>query len=466
MADVGPGVARAGAVVIAWRRGPRLALAGACLALLAPAPAAAGDGGLPAADIVAQCARLGAGGTWKPVLGRDRTPPPAAARPAKGEPFRDPAFGTCVVRATQHDLEPPLRFARNDYSRRQAFNADDSRFVVVDDEGDWHLYETATLRPLGPLAGLAGDAEPQWHPADPHRLYYLPRNGIGMKLLELDVRTGRSRTVADFGERVRRIWPAAAAVWTRSEGSPSADLRHWAFQVDSGDWQGLGLFTYDLEKDAIVATYDLAANGRPRPDHLSMSPTGQFVVVSWDDGPQVFTRGFADPRRLAGKGEHSDIALDANGDDVFVSVDYEASGGPAYMTHLRSGRRTKLFDTYVAGTATAMHFSGKAYRRPGWVVVSTHGDYFGGGRIRRLLGGGGHQWLHRKVFAVELAKDPRIVSLAFHHGAPAGYFSAPHASANRDLTRVLFNSNWGAASAKDVDAYLVVLPSRLPSARP
>src|SRR3546814_15991212 len=48
-------------------------------------------------------------------------PAPSSSRPAKGVAFKDPAFGTCVVRATNHNTEPPSGFARNAYSRRQAF---------------------------------------------------------------------------------------------------------------------------------------------------------------------------------------------------------------------------------------------------------------------------------------------------------------------------------------------------------
>lgn len=450
--------------LLGWLRGGTRALSWALPVLVAAAAARPAGAADAAAATVAQACAVAGAAEWKPVAGKVATPPPALPRPAKGQAVRDPVFGTCVVRATAHGQEPPKGFARADYSRRQAFNADGTRFLVVDDKGTWHLYDAATLRHLGPLRGPGGDAEPQWHPEDPDRLRHVPRNGVGMRLLEVDVRTGESRTLADFGERVRRLWPSATGAWTRSEGSPSADGRYWAFQVDDAEWKGLGLFTYDLREDAIIATYDLAAHGRGRPDHLSMSPTGRFVVVSWDDGPRVFDRDFTGERALAGRGEHSDIALDAAGEDVYVSVDYQASGGPVYMTHLRTGRRTVLFDSYVASTATALHFSGKAYRAPGWVVVSSYADHPGGGRLRRLLGGGGFQWPHRKVFAVELREHPRIVNLAFHHGQPAGYFTEPHATANRDLSRVLFNSNWGSDSKTDVDAYLVVLPRSLPAA--
>ncbi|HSN22437.1 MAG TPA: hypothetical protein VLS49_17260, partial [Usitatibacter sp.] len=378
------------------------------------------------------------------------------------EAFREPAFGTCVVRVTEHDAEPPRGFARNDYSRRQPFNADDTRLIVADSQGGWYLYDAATLEPLGLLPGLAGDAEPQWDPKDPDRLYYLPRNGVGMKLHELRVAEGSSRVAADFGERLRRIWPDAAAAWTRSEGSPSADLRYWAFQVDDAQWRGVGLFTYDLKTDTILATYDLRRNGRPRPDHLSMSPSGAYVVVSWDDGPYVFDRDFSHPRRIAAKGEHSDIAVGASGEDVYVSVDYERRGGPVYMVDLRTGKRTDLFPTYLDHTATAMHFSGKAFRKPGWVVMSTYADYRSGSEVQERIGPH-FQWLHRRVFAVELREDPKIVGLAFHHGIAAKYFTEPHAVANRDLTRVLFDSNWGRNSETDVDTYMVVVPPAFPN---
>jgi hypothetical protein len=400
---------------------------------------------------------------WVPIVGAAQTPAvPLGMRPAKGEPVLDAIFGTCVVRVTQHDVEPPRGFARNDYSRRQAFNADGSRILIVDREGGWHLYDGTSLAWVGNLKGVGGDAEPQWHATDPNRLYYVPRNGLGMTLMEIDIRDPRPRVAADFGARLKRLWPRAAAAWTRSEGSPSADLRYWAFQVDDDQWKGVGMFTWDLQTDTIIAHYDFALHAKPRPDHLSMSPSGRYVVVSWDDGPALFDRDLHPLRGLATKGEHSDIALDANGNDVYVSVDYEARGGPVYMTDLKSGKRTLLFDTYVASTATAMHFSGKAFAHPGWVVISTYGEYSNAGRISRWLGNGGAQWLHGKVMAVELRPGGRIVQLANHHSHYDEYWTEPQASVNRDLTRILFNSNWDKRSKDDVDAYMVVVPPGLP----
>ena len=190
--------------------------------------------------------------------------------------------------------------------------------------------------------------------------------------------------------------------------------------------------------------------------HLSMSPSGEYVVVSWNDGVTAFRRDFSQSRLVQRKGEHSDIALAANGDDVYVAVDYESSGGQVFMFNLKSGERTNLFPSYIAGTATAMHFSGKAFKRPGWVLVSTYADY----------GRGGQQWLHRKLFAVELKTNPSILNLAHHQSIHTKYFTEPQASVNRDFTRILFSSNWGIASESGVDAYMLILPGDSLASRP
>src|SRR3546814_17615844 len=71
-------------------------------------------------DLNKDCNGIYAAG-FTAVEGMVAAPAPSSARPAKGVAFKDPAFGTCVVRATNHNTEPPSGFARNAYSRRQAF---------------------------------------------------------------------------------------------------------------------------------------------------------------------------------------------------------------------------------------------------------------------------------------------------------------------------------------------------------
>jgi hypothetical protein len=392
---------------------------------------------------------------WKPVTGPDKRRPTPSAKPTRGKSFPDEAFRTCVVRVTDHAADRVPGFARNDYSRRQAFNADNSKIVVAAQDGSWHYYDVNTQRHLGSLKGVGGDAEPQWHPTDPSLLFHFPPFGIGMQIKELNIATGKSRVAADLASRLKAVWPKAHTAWTKGEGSPSVDARYWGLMVDDADWNGIGMFTYDLTTDKIIATYDFAKNGRRRPDHVSMSLSGNYVTASWGEGTFAFSRDFNKVVKLHHTTEHSDLAVDANGDDIYVSLDYQGSGGPVFMRNIRTGVRTDLFPTYLQRTATAIHFSGKAFRKPGWVLASTYGE-----------NRGPWQWMHAKIFAIELKARPRIINIANHHVVYDEYSTEPHASVNRDFTRIAFNSNWDVKTKTDIDTYVIELPGIITALAP
>ena len=191
--------------------------------------------------------------------GTERRPLPDNARPPFLSSTIDPIHGSCIVRVTDNAEHPEAPARRNDYSRRQAFNANDTYFLLAASDGHWHLHDATTgrfIRVLNNLNGatdrLAGDAEPQWHPTDPDLLYFLPRDGIGMQIYQLDLRTNQVSVVADMGPQIQQHWPDASVASTRSEGSPSADGRYWCFMaramVDNGSWPMRGVFTWDLQE--------------------------------------------------------------------------------------------------------------------------------------------------------------------------------------------------------------------------
>jgi hypothetical protein len=393
-----------------------------------------------AVDANAECAALlqehrGA------VLGEVVAHTPDLPRPAKGVVQLDPTFHTCVVRATDHAAEPPsTAFTRNDYARRQAFNADNTRFIAYASGGDWVLYDANTLAFLRILSGPSSDAEPQWDPVDPKTLVYVPNSG-GMKLLRLDVETNVTTVAADFTGRLP--WADAARTWTHSEGSPSADGRYWCLLAETHDFGVLGVFTFDLQTNTILGTKSLTTS----PDWVSMSPSGRSCVVS---GTTAYDRTFSTSRTLANGSEHADLALGADGDDYYVYVDF-ADTGYVRMVDIDTGVNTPLFPTYINGATTSLHISGKAYSRPGWALVSTFNH-----------SGSTEQWLHERIMAVELKANPRMINLAHHHSHYNEYWTQPQATVSRDFSRVMFTSNWGSTSATDVDGYMLVLPGILP----
>jgi len=406
------------------------------------------------------------------LSGKDTKQVAILPKPPKGIAILDPSYKSCRLRVTDFKNEPPKGFARNDYSRRQPFNADDSYMLVYARNGYWHLYETATQKYYKKLNLGGGSVEPQWHPSDPKSLFVLPNNG-GLKISRYNIDSDRFTTVADFTDiisingypgktSILDIWPKAARVWTKSEGSPSVDARYWAFQVETSKFSPLGLITYDLVDNVISGVFDFSKDGKGigRPDHVSMSPSGDFVVPSWHVpnncpnkythgtfkqpcGLMVYSRDFKTGFGITSRGPHSDIAIDKQGNDVIVISNYVT--GYVEMHNLVNRKKTNLWKIYVGGSATAMHFSGKSYKKPGWVLVSTYATTKD------------TQWWTNKIMAVELNKRPLIYMISHTYTKDAGYWAEPHAVANRDFSKIIFNSNWLSAT-QEMDVYMIELP--------
>ena len=389
---------------------------------------------------------------------------PEMPKPKRGIATRDPNYGACIVRITDRTADVPAApLIRNDYSRRQAFNADNTRAIAFTADGYWHLYDADSMKYLEKLPGLASEAEPQWNPSDPNLLWFLPVNG-GMSIEQLDIHSGTVETVADFTGKLPEWAATAAHVRTRAEGSPSSDGRFWGFQIEDAEFEMLGYLVWDLVANKPVGSLPMGV----RPDHVSMSPSGRWFVSSGFDGTWAWSPDFSKKKKLNASTEHSDIAIGANGEDAYVSIDYQSSGGEVFMvdidacpavdaanTRASLCPRTKLFDTYVGGSEGALHISGKAFDHPGWVVVSPYGT-----QPKR---DGTLPWFANKIFALQLAANPRVIELADHRSVwdpkTTSYWFEPQATVNRDFTRIAFTSSWGGHKEEDLDAYMVQLPA-------
>ena len=415
------------------------------------------------------------------VAGTAITPIPDSPRPDYLVPTQDPAFRSCVVRVTDNQARQQTEqtpYLRNDYSRRQAFNTDSSRFLLEDTAGFWHVFDARTGQPLqvldnltGDATRLAGDAEPFWHPTDPNRLYFLPTNGLGMQIFQLDLGTRTVTTVADMGPQIRQVWPDADMAYTKAEGSPSADGRYWCLMArhydDTGSQPMRGVFTWDLQENRLVGT--LAMDSAP--DHVSMSPSGRYCVVSHEKasgpGTRAYNRTFSAPYneqitagylQLHENSEHSDIAFNRQLQDVYVAIDYQSNTGDVFMHNLDTDRHTTLFPSYLDRTAFSIHVSGKAYAKPGWALITTYGEYHADA-MDSALPPAQRQWPHRKMFAVSLDEQPRIRSIAAIHPNVYQYEDEPHGTVNRSFTRMLFNSTWDGGSVNDMEVFMVAVPS-------
>lgn len=384
---------------------------------------------------------------------------PRMAEPERGAPFRDPLFGTCVVRLSDNrsDLSPddPSTGIKNEYSRVQSFNADGSLVLLHGIEATWYVYDVANLRPLGQLPlGV----EPRWSATEPGLIYYISET----RLMAYDLAAGQASLVHDFAAEA----PGSIMVWTRYEGSPSADGRTWGLMAEDEDWLASHYLVYDLHTGAVVASRDLRAwpADERESDSVTISPLGNYFVVQMDkycdygrlgtdDNPcglMVYDRDLQNGRGLLRIVGHSDLALDAAGREVMVYQDID--NDTISVLDLETGAVTPLWPIdFTHCDGCGMHFSGRAFARPGWALVS----YFDGDPAT-------YTWMDDAIFAIELRPGGRVVRLAHHHSRvdpdqEHDYWAEPHASVNQDFTRILFTSNWGRSGTGEVDVFVIQL---------
>lgn len=383
---------------------------------------------------------------------------PSLSEPPARKPFRDPVFGTCVIRVTDRmediSTDDPSPGLKNEYARVQSFNADGSLFLLYGIEGTWYLYDAITLQPI---RQIPIETEPRWDSKDPNLLYFLDET----RLMAFYISEDEYRVLHDFsldfpGQQL-------SAVWTRYEGSPSLDNRYWGLMAEDQDWLTFAYLIYDLQEEKIISMRNLTE--RIEVDSVTISPLGSFFLAYLDDycewdqlgndntpcGLMVYDRDLEHGRGLLRIVGHSDVALDAQGNEVLVYQDIDTDF--ISMLNLASGEITPLWPINFTYSPIGFHFSGRGYELPGWVIVST----YSGSQPAAT-------WMDDQVFALELKSEGRVVRLAHTHSLvdenqDHDYWAEPHASVNQAFTRVIFTTNWGRSGTGEVETYIIELPS-------
>jgi hypothetical protein len=391
-----------------------------------------------------------------PLTSFEIQPIPELDEPAARSPFQDEVFGTCLVRLTDRSVDLQAgdnsKGMKNEYSRVQSFNADESRLITYTTEGNWYLYDALSLQPMGQLPIWH---EPRWDAEDPDLLYYTKET----RLMSYRISNNQQQVIHDFADD----FPGQdlAAVWTKYEGSPSIDSRYWGLMAEDQDWMTIALLIYDMETDQITA---LRQTPPSEIDSVTISPLGSFFLAFYDDfcdpgqlgndqnpcGLMVYDRYLENGRGLLRIVGHADLVLDSLEKEAFVYQDIDTD--QLSILDLASGEITPLLPIDFSHSALGFHFSGRAFRMPGWILVSTSN----GARPSAT-------WMDDQIFALELIENGRVVRLAHTHSIfdenmEHDYWAEPHASVNRDLTQIVFTSNWGRSGTDQVDMYLIKLP--------
>ena len=399
---------------------------------------------------------------------------PAVADGLKKSAALDPANKTFVYRATDAS-KAEGGFVRHDNSHKQAFNADNTRFIARDGQGAWYLYDAATFKQIERLGELKGNCEPIWHASDPNLLHFTLRDG-GTTWWTYNVEAEKGEVMFDFSGKTP--WSQATSFSTKGRGAASADGRYLALIATRHDEATqtrnvYGVVVLDVKDKRIVGTLDARNFPKPGafPDYVSASPSGRHVVVSWPGdagGTRAYTRDLKDSFELPTASKHAGLAYGPQKQDYYVFADYGKNQLSA--VDLDSHERIDLRSLHPAkGENYTLDISGQAYDKPGWAVVSTYGE-----KKDDVSDEAAPQERaeYRKVWLVELKAGGQALSVAnvrtnasaiggsSKDAAPQAVsdpdFFKPQASASRDLSRIVFADNFGQGP---IESYMVGLPS-------
>ncbi len=394
-----------------------------------------------------------AGAQW--VTNHDPVFQPAFSKPSVGATLAEPKFGTTMRRLTDA-RGSGIASILPQYSKRQAWNADQSYLLLFTGDGTARLYDGTTYTFLKTLDELGGE-DVFWHPTNPSIIYYSAEN----VLYSYDVGTETSTAIHTFD----------GYTWanTRGEGNMSRDGRYDAFvgQVYDTDTHFKDILVYDLLLDSIVSKIALPTVLSDF-DWVSISPLGNYVVVDYAtmdtgryQGIEIYDRNLNFIWQKGLGAGHSDLAVDADGNEVLIMAYYDGdlNSGIVKKFRLSDGVTTSLLEL---SPDFDLHISCRNESRREWCFIST---FDAEGRLTD----DSVSWLpfEDEIFALKMDGSGDVQRIAHHHSkrfSPStpdrdnsNYWAEPHATVSRDGMRIIFGSNWreDIDSDSSVDAYVV-----------
>ena len=380
-------------------------------------------------------------------------------KPSVNNSYVEPVFGTSVMRLT-NALSIGKSGVVPEYSKRQAWNCDESLMLLRAGSGEVLLYNGSTYQFQKELGTIGGD-NIFWHPTDPSLLYYFLDNVFYSFNVDSELPT------------ILHTFDAYAIIGMRAEGNISNNGRYCALVGQDVAGDPKALLTYDIISNEVISmeTFPVTIESF---DWVSISPKGNYVVVDYADevtgnyhGVEVYDRSF---NRLWQKplgAAHSDLGIDANGDEVLIMGFYDSGTNSEFIKKflLSDGTETNLLEfSYLFD----YHISCRNEQRPGWCFISTF-DYVG--RLTDKADNPALDWLpfEDEVFALKMDGSGKVERYAHHHSRryspitpdsdTSVYISEPHATISRHADRILFGSNWreNVSFESSVDTYVIDL---------
>ena len=363
-------------------------------------------------------------------------------RPPLHKPFKGPDFGATITRVTDISQIKGAERIRHYYSKRNPFNADNSRAVLISSDGGHWLYDTRTWTPIRDLPVRSSDAELHWHPTDPERIFLVDfgTDYNISRMFWLNVNTGKRTLILDMEKY------GFKTAFGEMEGNPDRDMSVYAVAGKMQDGS-TGMALVDINQGTVLAQKKVDPHWVD--DWISVSPSGKYIVAMGKEHSRIFDRQLNLLHTLPeGSYGHGDLCQTASGREalVFDGADLQLSSGRNINIAWLDNAKLEI-GTRIGWDATP-HVSCRNLDFPGWALISTQGS---------------DRWTQRypnknfEIFWLKLDGSGEIRRIAHHHSSreEGGYFAEQHAVPNRDGTLILFASNWG---GKEINDYLIQLP--------
>jgi len=389
-----------------------------------------------------------------PLSGKNPTFPLTAQEvPACGKSFRDHHFNTHITRVTKE------KGIRNEYSRFDPFNADQSMILIhFTDSGDFKAYRTESMpyESEKNLVRVINMEESRWDPENPDVIW----GTDGFSVFKLNVTTGGQDVVKDFAKDstigpIIKAEPDLYRITMKDEGESSVDKRFWAFALQGSeeDYRMRYIFSWDSNEDSVIGVLKLTVQEAELIDWIGMSPKGNWVLIGGDSGEGktaglvIANKELTQLHQIAHATAHSDVGLDSEGNEVIVMQnsrtdhidllpldpntkpipdDADDYSGTNLIPIMRLYYSSDSPDGFNCGIHVSCNF-------PGYCLIST---YIEPGMKEQ-------NWLDRSIVLVKLdRKNPRVFYLAKVHGTTGAYWEETQATISNDGSKVVWASNW------------------------
>lgn len=385
-------------------------------------------------------------------------PEPALPRlPRAGGKFKDPTFGTEIMRVTDETSPDGGTF----YSYWPTFNCDTTRLLVrTSNDGTAHIYEFDAAnfaigsRKLIPAssAGYPNLESAIWSGSDPDSLFAL----VGTRIFAYHPSKGSYTLIADMS----RDFPPGEFLWQLSLSRETDDnfafARRRTNAEGGSDYVGYGV--YSRSRKAVILKQDIQKNDL---DEIQIDKSGRWLVVKGE--VKTTGKGFS-IRDLQNNGARKDLKY---GDPDYALAHSDngsgfASGFNNFLNTIdrRSFANPKPITTLLnlgKDWSQGLHVSHLA-ASDDWILVSF---YEVGAVPNPPLGP-----FHNEIILVKTDGSDKVIRLLHHRSVYKDYYDTPRANINMDGRFVAFTSNWGGRQRHDMFIARIQTPTTGPKPAP